>query len=687
MDTTRTCEHLVEGSDSTDQSEESTYYTFDIDAFFAKPSAPTDHIPVPNNCDGNSSVPIDKVVRQLKSSNEFLRLASDLDYMDFWSKGDEAVPAGAERDYRSHLFEGVPEADIGVCMPTFSTKGPIDIIAQLIGKIILTLNALNEHKLTIVREKYHIDPVYRDCYYTCYSRQHFETKRYSQRLSLFLGDVQKVFLPEASLDSEMKPRSILEDSFIGSCVINPLQTGTLGRLLIDPRYIRETDEAGFVSNESIRCSKFKVTVQGVPLHVKAFPYRAQDGLTLRCVEVTLVNLIEYYSNEYADYGFALPSQIHEREAELITERTIPAKGISYLTASKLLHSFGFQPRLHAVTEIEGERERFRRTLHSYIDSGIPTAINLATKDETSGHSLICIGYGTKPSVDLCNIKPSYTFRDTSSRSEYANRLSKLTGFHAQEGLDCKTASQILDAWASSPRCDVYFASDFYTEYVVMDDNQVPYSLRKLDNLSLYNDMDISMMLVALHKGIMLDARDAEDYAVELLSSSKTGMYNWAHEFFAEMISSSANQQTVIMRLFLASSRRFKDIRVKQFRKMGDTIRANAYATAVLPHFVWVSELYLYNGESTVGKERAFAEYVIDATFGKNKDVENSVVLWDYPDRIAFRQPDNRTDSFDRYRFEHGVAVDQQPLIRKLYKGILPFDGNLRSMAIDVPKSA
>ena len=41
--------------------------------------------------------------------------------------------------------------------------------------------------ITVVQEGYHIDRSFRDTYYMYFSNQHFKVKRYSRRLSFFLG--------------------------------------------------------------------------------------------------------------------------------------------------------------------------------------------------------------------------------------------------------------------------------------------------------------------------------------------------------------------------------------------------------------------------------------------------------------------------------------------------------------------
>lgn len=151
----------------------------------------------------------------------------------------------------------------------------------------------------------------------------------------------------------------------------------------------------------MRLSDFCVHIYGRTLKVRAFPYRMQDQETMRCAEVTLMNILEYYSNGYNDYKSALPSEIIEKERECAYERVLPSRGITYTVLTKVLSEFGFSPRLYHISAIDDfeyssirRENELRRWLHYYIESGIPVAIGLGSVEgNESGHSMVCIGHG------------------------------------------------------------------------------------------------------------------------------------------------------------------------------------------------------------------------------------------------------------------------------------------------------
>ena len=97
--------------------------------------------------------------------------------------------------------------------------------------------------ITVVQEMYHIDRSYRDTYYMYFSNQHFQVKRYSRRLSFFLGRYGR----EKFFECEHEELTQLEKNFIGSCVINPIVAGTIGRTLINPKYVDNDDKYSVLS--------------------------------------------------------------------------------------------------------------------------------------------------------------------------------------------------------------------------------------------------------------------------------------------------------------------------------------------------------------------------------------------------------------------------------------------------------
>lgn len=469
---------------------------------------------------------------------------------------------------------------------------------QMLRRIMETI----KDDFTIIAEEYHIDKSYRDSYYMYFSNQHFQVERYCKRFTFLIGHYSwKNFLGEKT-DEEKKE---IENALIGTCVIKPVSDGVVGRTLLNPQYFVPKDTV------YIRKSKYKINIYGMALEIEAFPYQMQDRETMRCSEVTLLNLMDYYSNTYKDYKTVVPSEIIESEQKHSHERVLPSRGITYHVLTKVLSDFGFAPRLYNVRamrkdEMSGilQQDELKRLLHYYIESGIPVAINVEPDSGKGiGHSLICIGHSAIKSYDR------------------ALERKKIVGdrFEGKYG--------------------IINSADFYDSYVVIDDNQFPYEVRKFDKMSIYSDMHVTNIAVPLYKRMFLEAADAYDIALMMLESETWGAFKWAAEYL--------NGETdIIIRLFLASSRSFKRARVEEFSKQSIELQAY-YARVRMPQFVWVCEMYTKEGYE---RKRAFGEMVLDGTSASKKGIRN-IILLNYPSGLYARNPDQSEIEIDKNKYQ------------------------------------
>lgn len=471
---------------------------------------------------------------------------------------------------------------------------------------------------TIIQEFYHIDPSYRDTYYAYFSNQHFHVKRYSRRLSFFTGDLSE----EEFFGADEKEEELIAERFMGACVINPLTTGGIGRTLIDPKYI--IDKA--LLPVYVRLSSFSLNVYGKKFKVQAFPYRMQDEETMRCAEVSLLNLLEYYANSYHDYRSVVPSEILEYEQKHSHERVLPSRGISYPILTKVLSEFGFSPRLYNLSSIDKyslsqitQEDELKRCLHYYIESGIPVALNLLPMERNgAGHSMVCIGHGN---ADKELIKKA-------KRNKWISWENREHGH------------------------PLINSADFYKDYVVVDDNQPVYQVEPFQRLSLYPDMRVENIAVPLYKRMFLDAFDAAAIVRSVLHNEQFGIDVWSNNFLED-------REDVIMRLFMASSRSLKNYRST---KIKNEYAKEAYAMVPMPRFVWVCELYRENDYEDL---MAFGEIIIDATsaLGRGHNVR-SLILMHYPKVIGIRFPE-QTSSW----FEKMIELDEDELFEGYRKNL------------------
>lgn len=454
---------------------------------------------------------------------------------------------------------------------------------------------------TVVLEDHYVDRVYRDSYYFHYSGKHFTYDRYCRRICIFNGKLEKEFF-----ESDEKE---LEKQFLGSLVIRPIPNRAIGRTLLHPKLFL-SKYPGF-----IRLMEYNITIYGKRLRVQAFPYSMQDGETTSCAEITILNLLDYYSQKYSEYHYMLPSTINQLAERNSYERRIPTVGLSYELISKVFCEAGFYPRLYSSQKME--KSKFRRIMHYYIASGIPIALGLKMNESTK-HSVIGIGYAAPNKNKIDNI------------------------------LTCTFEPEDLHSvWT----CDTADTVDYYC---IMDDNIEPYAVilceereevRNDKTSALYlGKYEIEYMMVPLYKRMYLEAADAYDiclsvlanktYSIPYLTQYSDAIHALAKEY-DDIEGIGGRDNPLVIRMFMASSRSFRKHRDYQFRKNNLHVR-DIYNFTIFPKFVWVCELStrkMYQDNKILG------ELIIDATASADAKADG-VIIVHYPGVICFRMPED-----------------------------------------------
>ena len=205
------------------------------------------------------------------------------------------------------------------------------------------------------------------------------------------------------------------------------------------------------------------------------------------------------------------------------------------------------------------------------------------------------------------------------------------------------------------------SADFYNRYVVIDDNQFPYTISDFDHLSIYKDMQVTNIAVPLYKRMFMEAADAREITYEILKSDKWGVFCWAKDYMHEN-----GIKDIIVRLFLASSRSFKSERVRSLSTKSKKLQM-IYELIRLPQFIWVCEVYS-SAEYFKEDSSAFAEIVLDGTSANKKGIRNIIML-SYPYRIYSRNPEEFEEDEEATlkRFEVG-----EPCLIPSYKKNLKY---------------
>lgn len=575
-----------------------------------------------------------------------------------------------------------------------------DLCAQMVG----------DEALLASLEFYHVDSSYRSAYYAHYARRHFDVPRWTIRIAFFDpitlfsgGDRHRFFKDERALeralgftvdDWVMMPTNLLQKAFLGSTVLCPTRLTHLGKTLVDPSRMATLPNGSDSDRALIRLSTFEQNIAGKKLRVRAFPFYDQDHDLMSCAEVTILSLMRYYTNEFHGYVDVEPADILESERQTAYSRLVPTTGLAYPDLCSVLKGYGFQPELYENTSVGRRWQRplpegwaFRRLLHTYLESGIPTAVNVAPPgDSFTGHSLVCVGR-------------------TGTISDLDGAIGESV---VLDVVSCQTSDMDHpELVRPAVGCRVIHAADLHREYVVIDDNQLPYAIRDIDHLSLHEGMRNARLVAPLKLGMTVDAGDAQFIFEKLMSDVHQGLLKWAGRWFAgcegDMESADDGKKVrVVMRTFLASSKRFKTYRVATVSRTCGSVRAQAYASTPLPHYVWVCEFLLlseyekftqtpgmhadghtpldgWSAEELRSLPQAFCEYVVDATSGPTNVGAGALVMTHFPKYLGVRSPDSTRYELDQWP---GVVGEDSGLVGNSdFQGFPCYMENLDSVVL------
>lgn len=487
------------------------------------------------------------------------------------------------------------------------------------------------HTFTVYIETEYVDKVYRDIYYHHYASRHSVQSRNCIRLFFFNGEI----------DEPQNIPSDAEESLVGVCVVQP--NGVLGRSYWNPRWF-------LTKGTYVRTGTYSFTILGKKLTIEAFPYMMQDHEATTCAEVTVLNLVDYYSKCYPEYRSILLSDIEQVEAKHSAQRLFPSKGMNYADVARSLSHVGLSPRIYASRFSSPEKYTTRRYIYHYTESGIPFGVAVESSKPSMLHSMICVGHGP-------------------ARDNWIEDCS--TNFLSWE----KGERKLRSCWIAD-------SADAYDSFVVMDDSDRPYRLVQFTSrsaswtfpqLTKNGEMRyaVQQLCIPLYKRVFLEVEGATEIFNSILTSRisiQSVLDRLSYDTEWKSIGKTKGEP-LIVRTFLASSRTFLLHRIRDLDYIGaamDERCLQVYQNLFCPRFVWVCELYTKKS-FCLEAPRVIGEIVIDATarrMGVNGGFE-SVVLIHYPHFISYRCPES-----------DWRALDENQIIMEKWCPYTQFRGNL-----------
>jgi hypothetical protein len=477
---------------------------------------------------------------------------------------------------------------------------------------------------TIIYEENYVDKDYRDSYYLYFSSQHFDLSRFCIRIAFF----QEHLTPDCFFNSDNISR--IEENYIGCCVIRPLKNHEIGKTLLDPQKYKNRQNISWYA----KLGEYTTTIYGNKLKINAFPFSTQDQETTRCSDITILNLLDYFSQRYADYHRVFPSGIVDFLQQNGFERVLPARSMSFFNLTRILANCGFHPRHYTRENLRtlGDEIHLSQLLYYYVESGVPVAIGIFPKSEDCsddskklGHSVLCIGH---------------TNRDI--QSAYEDIKSKKVG-----------KMKFIDS------------AELHSCFIIMDDERHPYSeaqisddyfksIKENENAEPYV---LDNITVPLYRRMYMDAIDAEAIFDKLLNDNELGI---------EKILGDDTPNLIIKRMYLTAGSNYKSYKLKHLGKTETDYKGKIISLS-LPHFIWVCELFeekeYFSDESSI-----FGELILDSTSDSSKGLE-SLIFLRYRKFFAYRTPEGSFDEFaeliSKRNYANSVPEKQKPYCHNL----------------------
>lgn len=448
------------------------------------------------------------------------------------------------------------------------------------------LNGMDGNTMVGVEYPY-VDWLYRDTYSAYYSSKLRPYDRDCIRLSFYEGDVQKgdFLLPE-----KHPRKQSLQASFLGFLVLRPTLPYIIGRNVLRPKAFQRS------SSLYVIVTTVRPTVYGVRFTVQGFPHASQDAEMMVCAETALWCVNEYFANKYPDYRSVPPREIHQILFDTGDERQVPSEGLMAEQMSFLLKKLGFGVRILSLAKGIIVK-KILRSICLYVESGIPVVVTLG--NEYFSHAMNIIGH---------------------------------TGYTLPNDFRFSAAVMLEKG---------RYLYDFYeipTEFVVHDDNLVPYSRVTLNNPAVNYSYDIDWdgcaiqaAIVPLHRDIYMQSDRAEQIVFDYL----------------KQLDQEIQLPSYVVRVFLTSGRSFKNF-IADHPDLPPLFKQEV-VNIIMPKFVYIAELAMLED---VQNRQARGIIILDATepyqanfmgtFLKNKYFKNGFYDIRELPLPTFRRFDNLT---------------------------------------------
>jgi hypothetical protein len=238
----------------------------------------------------------------------------------------------------------------------------------------------------------------------------YKDKEWSSEYDHFYGKLFKSysrgtkrlhFFKEAELtNSDISNLAGFQDSYLGFCVLRPLEGQKVVNAIIKPMEDKNTPCKSFILCQETFPVEINVNNNIQKLSIMGFPFIQQDGQAGCCAHAALMMadrfLVQQKNTEtgetaephfvktIADYVSSVPS----------TNRRNPTGGLGPFEISEALRKMGYSPLVYHYSKNERGLFPSERIIYHYLESKIPIYLSIPT--EGGRHALTVIGHSFEP---------------------------------------------------------------------------------------------------------------------------------------------------------------------------------------------------------------------------------------------------------------------------------------------------
>ena len=228
---------------------------------------------------------------------------------------------------------------------------------------------------SVLVEDVYFDQDFSDSVSTFYSRGFRDINKICKRLHFFSRRITPSDVVEFGALEQFKV------SYLGFCVIRPLEMKKLGRTVIKPR--RENPEVEFPTC----CGRFITNVAGTELFVDSVPFMEQDGRVQTCSSVAIWVSTSVMAHCFDFPKYTTPEIMDQATKTLVGARAGPTQGLTYEQMMLACRNMGYAPIIFDETD---KLEAIYQ-IYSYVESGIPPILLLQLPDGNH-HAITAVGH-------------------------------------------------------------------------------------------------------------------------------------------------------------------------------------------------------------------------------------------------------------------------------------------------------